>query len=72
MKFSKEKMIERVTREGRMEMIDENVVKIMDNLDGQVASDLAGRWVHHVIGKPVMWVIGKDGLGEYVLEEDCV
>jgi len=72
MKFSKEKMIERITREGRKEMIDENVMKIMDNLDGQAASDLAGRWVRHVIGKPVVWVIGKDGRGEYVLEEDCV
>ena len=72
MKFSKEKMIERITREGRMEMIDEIVVEMMDNLDGQVASDRAGRWMPHMIGKPVMWVIGKDGLGEYVLGEDCV
>ena len=33
--FSKEKMIQRITAEGRTDMIDEVVMSIMDNLDGQ-------------------------------------
>ena len=69
MKFSKEKMIKRITEEGRTDMIDETVLEIMDNLDGQEAS--ASCWRRVVHDEPVLWVVGKDGHGTYVNEKDC-
>ena len=70
MVFSKQKMIDRITKEGRAELIDEQALKIMDNLDGCEAS--ASCWERVVKDEPVLWVIGKDGNGEYVNEADCV
>lgn len=69
MKFSKEKMISRIKAEGREELIDNDVITIMDNLDGQDAT--ASCWRRQVLGEPVLWVVGKDGTGEYVNELDC-
>lgn len=68
-KFSKQRMIERLTKEGRAKAITEEVVRIMDNLDGQEAS--ASCWRRQVYGEPVLYVVGKDGTGEYVNELDC-
>ena len=69
MKFSKDKMIARIKKEGREDMIDGEVMAIMDNLDGQTAE--ASNWRRVVHGEPVMWVVGKDGHGTYVNEDDC-
>ena len=70
MKFSKEKMIERVTAIGKADMIDETVVKIMDNLDGQEVSTSC--WNRQVNGKPVYSCVGKDGKTYDVNENDCI
>lgn len=70
MKFSKQKMIDRVTAEGRADMIDEGAMQIMDDLDGQEATTAC--WQRQVMGLPVLWVVGKSGKGNYVNENDCV
>ena len=70
MKFSKQKMIERLTREGKADQIDDEIEAIMDNLDGQEASSSC--WNRQVYGDPVLWVVGKNGHGDYVNEEDCI
>lgn len=67
--FSKKKMIERITREGRADMLDEQSLRIMDNLDGCEGN--AQNWQNVVNDEPVLWVIGKDGKGEYVNIADC-
>lgn len=69
MKFSKQRMIDRLTREGRADQITDEVIAIMDNLDGQEAN--ANCWLRRVQGEHVYHVIGKDGQGEYVAESDC-
>lgn len=69
MKFYKDLMIERVTKEGKADMITPDVIKIMDNLDGQEASESC--WERVVKGAPILYVIGKDGRGDYVFEGDC-
>lgn len=70
MKFSKEKMIERITAEGREDMLTPDVISIMNNLDGQEAHTQC--WKRVVMDEPVFYVIGKDGNGEYVNENDCL
>lgn len=70
MKFSKAKMLERVEREGLGHLVDDEVKAHMDNLDGQPAS--ASCWRRQVFDEPVMWVVGKDGVGSYVNEADCI
>lgn len=70
MRFSKQKMIERLTEEGRADAITESIIAIMDNLDGQEAT--ASCWKREVYGEPVLYVYGKDGNGEYVNEADCI
>lgn len=67
--FSKQKMIDRITKEGRTDMLDEKALAIMDNLDGCEGN--AQNWQHVVNDEPVLWVIGKDGKGEYVNIADC-
>ncbi len=69
MKFYKELMIKRLKDLGLEEQITPEVKKIMDNLDGQDAS--ASCWLRVVKDEPVLYVIGKDGKGEYVNETDC-
>lgn len=69
MKFSKQKMIERVTREGRADMIDAESLAIMDNLDGQEAH--TNSWRRQVYGEPVLVCTGKDGKVYNVNENDC-
>ena len=69
MRFSKAKMIARIKKEGREDMIDNEVTAIMDNLDGQTAE--ASCWRRVVHGEPGLWVVGKDGNGQYVNEADC-
>ncbi len=68
-RFSKQRMIDRLTAEGLADKITPEIVAIMDNLDGQEA--VANCWDRQVRGKHVLWVFGKDGSGEYVNENDC-
>ena len=70
MKFSKAKMMARIEKAGMLDMVDDEAQKIMDNLDGQEAT--ASCWERVVKGEPVLWVVGKDGKGEYVNELDCI
>lgn len=63
-------MIERLTKEGREKMITNEIMDIMDNLDGQKA--IENCWERQVNNNPVYWVIGKNGKGEYVNENDCM
>ena len=69
MVFKKRKMVERITAEGRADMITEDILRIMDNLDGQNAT--ASCWRREIYDEPVLYVVGKDGTGEYVNEIDC-
>lgn len=69
MVFSKKKMVDRITREGRADLIGPEEEAIMDNLDGQEATRSC--WRRVVYGEPVLWVVGKDGNGNYVNERDC-
>lgn len=63
-------MLDRIAEEGRMNLVDEDAKKMMDNLDGMEASPSCWRRVVHQ--EPVMWVVGKDGNGAYVNENDCI
>ena len=69
MVFRKQMMIDRVTREGRADMINDTVLAIMDKLDGKKATTSC--WKRQVYGEPVLWVDLGNGEGEYVNELDC-
>lgn len=68
--FNKAKMLERIKSEGRMDMVGETELAIMDDLDGQEVT--ASCWERVVKGQPVYWCVGKSGEGQYVNEKDCV
>ena len=70
MKFSKQKMLERIEAQGMMNMVGEKELAVMDNLDGMECD--ASCWRRVVYHEPVYWCIGKDGNGEYVNENDCI
>jgi len=57
MVFRKQKMIDRITKEGRADMIDDETLKIMDNLDGCEATNY--NWESMVKGNNLAWVICK-------------
>ena len=67
--FRKEKMIDRVTKEGMAKLINKVTLEIMDNLDGQSCNPTC--WERTVNDAPVYWCVGKDGKGSYVNELDC-
>lgn len=67
--FSKEKMIKRLEKEGRANKIDNEIIAIMDNLDGQPVT--TNSWNRQVKGEPVLACIGKDGKYYEVNEDDC-
>ena len=67
--FKKELMLKRIEEEGRSDMVTSDVVEILDNLDGQEVDKSC--WDRVVYDKPVFWVVGKNGKGEYVNENDC-
>ena len=69
MRFSKARMVERLEQNGLAGQITSEIIAIMDNLDGQEASENC--WNRRVLDEPVLWVVGKDGKGEYVYEGDC-
>ena len=70
MRFSKERMVKRVTDAGMGHMLDKKALAKMDDLDGCEAS--ASCWERVVNGKPLLWVVGKSGEGSYVNEADCI
>lgn len=70
MYFSKKKMVERVTAEGKADMLDEATLKTMDNLDGQPVTTAS--WQRVVNNMPVYSCTGKDGEVLPVFEGDCV
>ena len=70
MVFSKAKMIERLTNEGKVEAITNEIILIMDNLDGQQVS--TSSWNRQVNDAPVYTCVGKDGESYDVNENDCV
>ena len=70
MRFSKERMVKRVTDAGMGHMLDEKTLAKMDDLDGCEASPSC--WERVVNGKPLLWVVGKSGEGSYVNEADCI
>lgn len=67
--FRKQKMIDRLTSEGRYDEIDDNEMEIMELLDGHEATDIC--WDRQIYGMPVMYVRLEDGTGYYVNEDDC-
>ena len=69
MVFRKQKMIDRLTKEGLKDKITEEIIAIMDDLDGQRADENC--WNRRVKGEHVYYVKGKSGKGEYVNEKDC-
>lgn len=69
MVFKKEKMMERIKREGRLDMVNSGVIAIMENLDGQEAQ--TNSWRRYVYGEPILAVKGKDGNWYTVNESDC-
>lgn len=70
MVFSKKKMIDRLTSEGRGDNIPKEAIAIMDNLDGQEVGTIY--WNRQVYGHPVYTCKGKDGKDYDVNENDCV
>ena len=68
MKFRKQKMIDRLTQEGKADQITKGIEVIMDDLDGQEVDTQC--WDRQVKGEPVYWCVGKSGKGHYVHELD--
>lgn len=69
MVFKKQKMINRLKKEGLGDKITDEIIAIMDDLDGQEANENC--WNRKVHGEPVYYVYGKSGNGQYVNENDC-
>lgn len=70
MKFSKEKMVARITKEGRADQLTDEILKILDDLDGQ--ETISSNWRRVVRDEPVFLVIGRSGASMYVNENDCI
>lgn len=68
--FSKKKMMERLTNEGRAEEVTPDLEAIMDALDGKEA--IASCWRRVVYNESVYYVRIDEGTGEYVNENDCI
>jgi len=68
--FSKDKMIERLTCEGNAGAITDEIISIMDNLDGQPVS--TSSWNRQVNDAFVYACQGKDGKSYDVNESDCI
>lgn len=69
MRFKKKLMIARLKKEGLSDKITPEIEKIMNNLDGCEATSSC--WNRRVFDDPVLYVVGKDGTGQYVNENDC-
>ena len=71
MRFSKEKMLARLTKEGRMHMVEPEDLALMDKLDGKIGNDY--NWESFVNGNNLVWIPADDELeeGAYVCRADC-
>jgi hypothetical protein len=69
MVFKKDLMIKRLAKEGKIGLITEGILNIMDNLDGQEVSTAS--WNRQVYGDPVFSCYGKDGQYYEVNQADC-
>lgn len=67
--FKKELMLKRLEEEGRTQYVDDDIMALMDNLDGQEVS--TSSWGRVVRGWPVYACIGKNGECHDVYEGDC-
>lgn len=67
--FRKERMLARLEKEGRLKDVDEESLKIMNDLDGKPATPAC--WARQVYGEPVLWCEGDNGTSAYVNEKDC-
>lgn len=68
LKFSKRKMVERLVKDDLDELITPEIEAILDDLDGQPTTEQC--WKRQVKGEPVLWCVGKSGVGQYVNEND--
>jgi|GEM_PF-2814799 len=68
MKFSKSKMIARLIKEGKRESITDEVLKIMDDLDGQEA--VISKWDKMIYGRISLVCTGKSGTVQPVHSDD--
>lgn len=71
MRFSKGKMLARLTKEGRMHMVGPEELALMDKLDGKVGNDY--NWESVTNGANLVWIPADDELeeGTYVSRLDC-
>lgn len=53
-RFVAEKMINRIRREGRSDMLTEETVSFIHSLDGKVGTDY--NWQSQVMGEPLVWL----------------
>lgn len=70
--FRAEKMLARVRREGKGELLDKETVAFIKSLDGKVGND--NNWRSVVHDEPLVWIDGvktEDGIGVYVAACDC-
>lgn len=68
--FRKQKMIDRLTREGRINEVTREDYELMDKLDGCVGNDYNYRSV--VFDDPIVWIEETDEHpGAYVCLQDC-
>lgn len=68
--FRAEKMLARLEREGRMDMVDEKTREFIMMLDGKEGTDYNYQSV--VNDEPLVWIeADKDQSGTYVNIEDC-
>ena len=70
--FKKQKMIDRLTNEGRINELTTEDYKLMDLLDGKEGTDY--NWESFVNDRPLVWIFAKEieGGGAYVGLQDCV
>lgn len=53
-RFVAEKMINRIRREGRSDMLTEETIGFIHSLDGKVGTDY--NWQSQVMGEPLVWL----------------
>ena len=69
--FKAQKMIDRIKREGRENLLDEDTIKFIWKLDGKRGNDY--NWQSFVHGDDVVWIEkDEEQNGAYVARCDCV
>lgn len=70
MVFKAQKMINRITKEGRANLLDEATLKFIKSLDNKIGSTY--NWRSQVYGEDVVYIIkDSDQDGVYVARCDC-